>query len=427
LIITYYWPPSGGAGVQRCLKFVKYLPENNVMPFVVTVDEEKATYPVKDSSLGKEVPSDVKVYRTNTKEPFNIYRKLLGKGDVPFAGFTNESNPSLVQNLSRFIRGNFFIPDARKGWNHFAYQKCVELIEKEGIDTILTSSPPHSTQLIGLKLKKKCGVRWIADIRDPWTDIYYYDKMKHTELAKRLDRQYEKQVLENADRVIVVSDDIKRLFSEKLDKSIGGKITVIPNGFDQNDFKISDSKIGEEFTISYTGTVTEDYNAEVFFKGMQELVKRFPDVNYKIKFVGGINAGYQDQIEQYGISSNLEVVPYVPHSEAINCLLESTALLLVIPDVINNKGILTGKLFEYLGSRKPIVCIGPKDGDAARIINECNAGSIFEQNDLSKLVGYLAELTEQWLKNGEIVLDGEEYLSYTRQHQTKLLAAMINE
>ena len=194
LIITYYWPPSGGAGVQRWLKFVKYLPEFNIHPYVLSVDPQYASFPVLDESLEKEVPESVQVFKTKSREPFSFYKKITGESEIPYAGFVNQGNPGLLNKIARVIRGNLFIPDARVGWNKFALKKAIEIIQKYEIDTLITTSPPHSTQLIGLKLKNKTGVNWIADLRDPWTDIYYYKQMYHTIWAKKLDEKYEKKV-----------------------------------------------------------------------------------------------------------------------------------------------------------------------------------------------------------------------------------------
>ncbi|MBA7559552.1 hypothetical protein ES708_01167 [subsurface metagenome] len=185
LIITYYWPPSGGAGVQRWLKFVKYLPEFNIQPYVLSVNPKYASFPLLDKSLEKEVPESVQVFKTKSREPFSFYKKVTGESEIPYAGFVNQGNPGFLNKIARAIRGNLFIPDARVGWNKFALKKALEIIQKYEIDTLITTSPPHSTQLIGLKLKNKTGVNWIADLRDPWTDIYYYKQMYHTIWAKK--------------------------------------------------------------------------------------------------------------------------------------------------------------------------------------------------------------------------------------------------
>ena len=198
LVITYYWPPSGGAGVQRCLKWVKYLPGLGVVPTVLTVDPDQATYPVRDESLLREVPAGVRVIRTATREPFGSYQKLTGRA-VPHGGFANEGAPGFTQQALRFVRGNLFIPDPRRGWNAYALA-AVEKLLREGatFDAVLTSSPPHSTQLIGLELQRRHGLCWLADLRDPWTDIYYAKDLHRTAAAAWLDARYERQVLRRA-------------------------------------------------------------------------------------------------------------------------------------------------------------------------------------------------------------------------------------
>jgi hypothetical protein len=222
LIITYYWPPSGGAGVQRWLKFAKYLPEFGVEPIVLTVDPKYASYPQRDESLEKDIHQKLKVYKTKTFEPLNLLSGILGKKNVPYGGFTNVNKKSFLQTILRFIRGNFFIPDARVGWNNYAYKKAKEIIEEYKIDTVITTSPPHSTQLIGLELKKKLSITWIADFRDPWTDIYYYKDLLHTCLAKRLDKNKEQEVSNN------LFHDLYNCF---LSSAKGGSILfgIIPN------------------------------------------------------------------------------------------------------------------------------------------------------------------------------------------------------
>ncbi|MFZ1321553.1 MAG: glycosyltransferase family 4 protein [Ignavibacteria bacterium] len=427
LVITYYWPPGGGAGVQRILKFVKYFPENGFQPFVVTVDEDKASYPVIDKSLNAEVPAEAEVIRTGTFEPFDVYSKLIGKKSIP-TGFSNEADPGVIQKLSRFIRGNFFIPDARKGWIKFAFEAACKIIEKEKIDIVLTTSPPHSAQLVGLKLKKKYGINWIADLRDPWTDIYYYKEFKHLPFAERLDKKYERLVLENADKIITVSSDLKRMFLQKSESIDGKKISIIPNGFDEDDFKnlkkYDNPK--NEFIISYTGTLAESYNPQIFFDALKKVIAENPEVNIKLRFIGSPADSLMNKIREMSMSSNLEVIPSVSHEKSIEYLNESTMLLLVIPEVKNDKGILTGKLFEYLASGKTIVCIGPEDGEAAEIISECNAGKTFNRNNGNELYEYLSSLLMIWKDKGDLNIDNDLYKKYSRRAQTIQLCKEIN-
>lgn len=425
LIISYYWPPSGGAGVQRMLKTVKYFPEFGIIPYVITVKEDKASYPTTDESLNKDVPAKAKVFRTDTFEPFGIYSKILGKKSIP-TGFSNESNPGLFQKFSRFVRGNFFIPDARRGWIKYAFREACSIIENEKIDTMLITSPPHSAQLAGLMLRKKYDLKWIADFRDPWTDIYYYDEFSHLSFARKKDLKYEKDVLTSADRIITVSKDVKKLLAAKIPDIGDSKISIIPNGYDDEDFGNKNISVnGNDFIITYTGTLADSYNPSVFFHALKKVIINNPDVKIKLRFIGNPAGTLIEEIRNISLGENLELVSTVPHDRSIEYLLNSTALLLVIPEIKNDKGILTGKLFEYLAARKPIICIGPEDGDAAEIINECNAGKTFGRKSDKDLTGYLEQLLNDWKSGKDTDISNNNYKKYSRRSQAKELSEII--
>ncbi|RLD41029.1 MAG: hypothetical protein DRI86_14185 [Bacteroidetes bacterium] len=425
LIITYYWPPSGGGGVQRWVKFAKYLRKFNIEPIVLTVDPNYASYAIIDESLKKELPTNLNVFTTKSIEPFNIYKKFTSKKEIPFGGFANEENPGITQKISRFIRGNFFIPDARIGWNSYAYKQAVSLINTFNIKTVITSSPPHSTQLIGLKLKKNFNIHWIADLRDPWTDIYYYNQMYHSTLAKKLDKKKEFDVLDNADNVIVVSRAIKKLFASKITSSQTEKIVVISNGYDSDDFK-SDSKTDNNlFTITYTGTLADNYNIDGFLKALISVINEVGKSKIKLQFVGRVSKKYRDIIENSILQPICNFEGHVAHKESISFLVSANALFLAIPDEPNNEGILTGKLFEYLASRKPIIGVGPAEGDAAAIIKECNAGSMFEYSEETSIANYITELYKKWIASPNNIIDGEAYKNYSRENLTKKLVKLI--
>ena len=409
LVITYYWPPSGGAGVQRWVKFVKYFKDQNINPYIISVDSNFASYPVIDNSLINDIPENTNVYLTKTNEPYSIYKKI-NNNQTPFAGFANEGRPNFFQKIARFIRGNFFIPDSRKGWNDFAYKKAVEVLEKEKIDTVITTSPPHSTQIIGLKLKETLNIKWIADLRDPWTDIYYYKFMLHTKWAKRKDLNYEKSVIEKSDNIVVVSDSIKQLLINKSNLIQESKIHVIPNGFDEDDFSVSSKNKNSKFKLSYVGTITKDYPLE-------SIKKSITNLNINLEFTGKA-----DEPTKYLLNEIADFNNHVKHKESINLLLASDMLLLVIPKIDNNKGILTGKLFEYLGARKPILCIGPIDGDAAKIIQECKAGKTFDYSDENGI----REFIESCMLN-EFIFENKNHLNYTRRNLTKTLSKILND
>jgi glycosyltransferase involved in cell wall biosynthesis len=386
LIVTYYWPPSGGAGVQRWLKFSKYLPESGWQPVILTVDPEYAAYPVTDNSLSVELPTPVKVYRTPATNYFSIYKK--DKSKIPSAGFANSIDNTLKGKIMRFIRGNFFIPDPRIGWNKYAFRKACEIIETEGIKNVITTSPPHSTQLIGLKIKKKYpGIKWIADLRDPWTDIYYYKQFYPTFISKNIDSCLEKNVLKKADRIITVGASLKTIFSLKV-KGVENKTEVITNGFDEDDFAGPEPSSPGIFTISYTGTLSDAYPLDGFLEALHSF-KEKGNV-YLLRFIGTVSPKQKDLILSKTGNSIVEFIPYVDHATAIRYMLDTSVLLLIIPDHHSNKSIITGKLFEYIASGKPLICLGPTDGDAAGFLSKNGHGITFSYSDSDGISGFLS-------------------------------------
>lgn len=426
LFITYYWPPSGGAGIQRPVKLAKYLPQFGIEPIVLTVDPAKASYAIRDESFAHEIAAQLQVKHTNTREFFHWYGRLTGKKQIPAAGFANDANPGLLQKFGRFLRGNFFIPDARVGWVDYAVQEAEQLIREQGIDTILITSPPHSSQLIGLKLKKKFPqLKWVADLNDPWTDIYYYRQMYHTPVAKAIDAGYERKVLEQADRLVTVSHDFKRLFLEKSAEPLENKFVIIPNGFDEEDFQQTSVCPRDFFTITYTGTIGSIYKPELFLDALSLFLQKRSAAKVKVRFIGIV----ADDIKAYAKSQNLETcIEYhspVPHRQSVALLLQSSALLLAVPFVKNNKGICPGKLFEYLAARKPVLCIGPADGDAANMLRHCEAGETFE--DSTRLLQYLETLYERWEANPETTLTNstEKVYAYERKNIARLMADVL--
>lgn len=418
LIITYYWPPSGGAGVQRWLKFAKYLPEFGWQPIILTVDPNYASYPQRDDSLSSEINSNCLVYTTKSFELYNIYKLISGKKEVPYGGFANESKETSFQKISKFLRGNFLLPDPRKGWNKYALKEAAELIREFNIETVVTTSPPHSTQLIGLKLKKNFNIRWIADLRDPWTDIYYYNQFKHTALALKIDRNYEREVIEKADLLITVSEDVKRLFAEKSPLPISEKTRVIPNGFDEDDFKIDRIQAETKKVITYTGTISEAYDVTGFLIALYNLPLEIKS-GILLRFVGKVPRSVAQKFNAIGIET--ELTGYVDHTKSIEYLLRSDILLLVIPNVKNNRGILTGKFFEYLASQKPVLAIGPTDGDLAQLIIETNCGELFGYSDADGMIRFLQDKISQV----NDIQENNQANQYSRKELTRKLTGLF--
>lgn len=383
LVITYYWPPSGGAGVQRWLKLVKYLAQMGHEVHVITVDPAVATYPHRDDSLPQELEG-VTVHRTDTREPYRYYTFFSG-GKVPSAGFANEgtgSNAGPLKRLARFVRGNVFIPDPRKGWNSFAEQKALELIDRHGIRTVITTSPPHSTQLIGLSLKKQRDIRWLADMRDPWTGIYYAHELRQTDWAKAKNLRMEREVLSTADHIITVSEQLKRDFL-KLHPQLGAdRLTVIPNGYDPDDFA-EQMPLEQEFTIGYMGTITPQYDIAALLAVLTGMERKL-----RLRFIGEVPGEVQRALQATGHACTF--TGYLPHDAALRQAGGCALLLLVIPRVTDNAGIVTGKVFEYLALQRPILGIGPVEGDAATILQETGAGRMFAYADAEGMRQFLS-------------------------------------
>jgi glycosyltransferase involved in cell wall biosynthesis len=388
LIITYYWPPSGGPGVQRWLKFAGYLKEAGYDPFILTVDPQQATYPVSDQSLQEEVPSGLRVFHTSTREPYSLYKRFTGRKQVPYSGFTNESGKGFMSVLSRFIRGNLFIPDARRGWNAFALSRARDLILKFDIRIVITTSPPHSSQLIGLKLKKEFPhIHWIADLRDPWTDIFYYDKMLHLPFVKAIDQKLEKKVLQNADKVITVSHFLKENFIRKVAGTQSSKFSVIHNGFDEKDFAADIQPLPgkDHVKMVYTGTLTDEYDLTGLVDAL-DLVK--DEMNFTLQFTGSTTLKWKSLLENQ-FPGRCTFHPHTDHRSAIMQMRTADILLLVIPDMAQNEGIITGKIFEYMASGKRILGIGPPGGDAASILNATRTGEMFSYQDVKGILKWL--------------------------------------
>jgi glycosyltransferase involved in cell wall biosynthesis len=416
LIVTYYWPPSGGAGVQRWLKFAKYLPSSGWIPVVLTVDPEYAAYPYRDDSLYGEIPIDVEVYRTKAVNYFALYSRDRTK--IPHSGFASGAGEDRRSRLSRFIRGNFFIPDPRRGWNSYAFRKACELIRSQNITHIITTSPPHSTQLIGLRLKRRFPhIKWVADMRDPWTDIYYYDMFKPSLPARIVDSRMEKSVLSKADSIITVGQKLASLLAEK-GENIAGKTRVLPNGFDEEDFEGIKPALPDIFTVTYVGTLSPSYPVKGFLQAIRELQAVGQPVN--IRFVGTVSEPVRALLPEG--EESIEFIPYCEHPAAIRHMMESSLLLLIIPDHPSNRSILTGKIFEYLATEKPILLLGPKDGDAAQLLEKCGYQGIFDYDDTDGIKSFILKVAE-----GKPVRRSGHHLEYSRRALSSKLGEMLGD
>ena len=420
LIITYYWPPSGGAGVQRWLKFVKYLREFGWEPIIYT--PENAEMPSLDNSLIKDVPEGVEVLKTPIWEPYDAYKKLVGqkKEEKINAGFLSENKkPKRTEKLAVWIRGNFFIPDARKFWIKPSVEYLKNYLKDNPVDVIISTGPPHSMHLIAKEIKRSLEIKWVADFRDPWTNIDFYKDLMLSSTADKKHKRLEKEVLQEADVVLSVGATLGKELTE-----LGAtRSEVITNGYDLEE-NVESVPLDEKFSIAHIGTMTKSRNPIVLWNVLSSLVnqnEKFKE-RLEIKLVGKVDISVMDSIEKHGLSNYVRKIDYLPHDEVILEQRKSHLLLLVVNNTPNAKGILTGKFFEYMSSGRPTLCIGPKDGDVAEIIKETQVGEVFENSENEKLGSYILESFA-----GEIENDSNPSIEkYSRRELTKNLASILD-
>jgi len=419
LIIAYYWPPAGGPGVQRWLKFVKYLRDFDLEPVVYVPDNPQ--YPMTDNSFLNEVPDDITVYKQPIFEPYRFANVLSRKNTKRISsGIIQSTNQSFTEKLLLWIRGNFFIPDARKYWVRPSVEFLHGILQKENINTIITTGPPHSVHLIGHFLKQHNKVQWIADFRDPWTSIGYHKKLKLTSWAKSRHKELEALVLTTADKIMVTSQTTMKEFRKLTNKPI----KVITNGYDIVKPKRVD--LDEKFTISHIGSMLSGRNPENLWSVLSELVKEnmvFKNA-LRLQFIGVISKDVLEQIKVHGLESYVDVIGYVSHEEAIRFQQKSQVLLLAEIDSPETRGIIPGKLFEYMASGRPILGVGPKDWEVASIVAQTKTGDIFEYTSHADLKNVLLNWFYQFEKQ-DLNVSSMDVDNYSRRELTRQLAEYI--
>ena len=422
LIITYYWPPAGGPGVQRWLKFVKYLPDFNVQPIVFV--PENPTYPIVDSNLVSEVSDKAIILKTPIFEPYQLASflsknktKKISSGIIP-----NQKKQSFLEKVMLWVRGNLFIPDARVFWVKPSVAYLEKYIRENEIDTIITSGPPHSLHLIGLELKQKMNLKWLADFRDPWTTIGYHKSLRLSQYAAKKHKQLESQVLNSADTIIVTSKTTKAEFQALTTKPI----EVITNGFDVE--KVDKQTLDTKFSLAHIGSFLSERNPKILWESLVELCTEIPDFksHLEIKLIGAISQEVLDTIEQFGLNSFLNNLGYVSHAEAVAHQRKSQVLLLIEINSEETKSILPGKLFEYMVSERPILAIGPKDSDFAEIITNTNSGVFFEYSEKAKLKQTIQEYYNQFLV-GKLQSHAVGLQQYSRKNLTQQLVELLRQ
>ncbi|MDQ1097055.1 MULTISPECIES: glycosyltransferase family 4 protein [Chryseobacterium] len=428
LIITYYWPPAGGPGVQRWLKFAKYLPEFGWEPVIYT--PENPSYPLVDESLINDVPPGIETIRTKIWEPYQLAEKLNKNNKKFKAGqFDVGKNQSWKSRLSIWVRGNFFIPDARVFWVNPSVKFLERYLKEHQIDVVVTSGPPHSLHLIGLGLKKKFeSLKWIADFRDPWTEISYYKHLKLTSRSDMKHRRLEREVFAKADLTLATSYSDAENFRKK-----GAHALCITNGFDESDAERREKNAGktaseDKFTLSYIGVLEQLRNPEVLWKVLMELVATQPDFtrNFQLKFAGKIDDRILDALLSSNLKNHITNLGYLSHDKAVEEMNHADLLLITnFPDP-PSKGIIPGKIFEYLATGKQIISFGPEDADVAKILDESQSGKHFSYNSTESVKSFILDQYNNW-KNGIVPEKNRNISQFSRKHLTGTLAEVLNQ
>ncbi len=425
LVITYYWPPSGGAGVQRWLKFVKYLREFNWEPVLYIPDNPE--YPELDNSLQKDIPDQVTILRHPIWEPYNSYKKVIGrkKEEKINAAFLSEKRQNrLLENISVWIRGNFFIPDARKFWIKPSVRVLRKYLATNQVDAIASTGPPHSMHLIAWKLAKQLNLPWLADFRDPWTNIDFYKDLKLTASADREHQRLEKTVLKDATAVSVISNTMATDFN----RIVLRNYDVITNGYDADDILTAPApEMDKKFSIAHIGTLVSTRNPASLWAALQNLLSTQKDLakDLEIKLIGKIDHTVTESLEVYGLTQYVKRIPYLPHNQVVIAQRQSQVLLLIINNTPNAKMILTGKFFEYLAARRPILCLGPLNGDAAAILHDTKSGLISDHGDIKTVEKHILDYYNRY-QNGDLHSESINIEAYSRKKLTEQLANVLD-
>lgn len=429
LVVAYYFPPSGGPGGQRVLKTVKYLPNFGWQPYVLTVSNGQ--FPAIDETLLEEIPKSVIVERTKIFEPYDIYRKLTGMkpgAAIDVNVIKKEGQPvSFKQKIAEFVRATFFIPDARVGWLFSAVKTGKEMIKKYNIQAIYSSSPPYTCSLIAKKLKKSSKLPWIAGFRDPWTG--FISSPNRWFIPAKIDRHFEKSVFQTANFIECAWEGIIKDALSKFPELEKKKFVHIPNGFDSEDFPKIQFEPNSKFTLTYTGSMYGRRNPESLFKAIEKLInleKINPD-DVRLIFVGRFGDEIHEMFNNASFKDKIEIYGYVPHKESVEFILRSDALLLVVDESKESEEIVPGKVYEYIGTRKPILAIAPENSAISNLIKETNTGLVAHQTEIDKISDNFLKFYLAWKQKTQLTIPNDSQINkYERRESAKQLAVLLD-
>jgi len=423
LVITYYWPPLGGSGVQRWLKFVKFLPSFGWEPAVYT--PENPAFDVRDPSLEKDVSPELQVVRTPIWEPYELFSKLTGakKKKTSAADLIAAEKPSLTKRIFSWIRGNVFIPDPRMFWIRPSVRYLSRFIQENDIKRIVTTGPPHSMHLIGLALKKKFpDLFWVVDFRDPWTEWDLLETFQMTKWAKQRHARLERAVLQQADVVLTISPT----YVEQLQRISGRAVNLITNGFDPGDFQAIQHTRTERFTIRHIGTADELRDPRPFMSALKSVLLENPEMAamLRVEFIGNVNAAFKQWIKSDSVLDAVTMfISHMKHQELMKVYGETDLLLLVLAHSSNAQGNIPGKLFEYLASGIPIMALGKSGGDSDVILRESGCGQAFERSQLGEMSTEIKRHFLTWKDRKQVLETNVD--KFSRKALTEKLVSLL--
>ena len=420
LIITYYWPPSGGSGVQRWVKFSKYLPSQGWQPVIYT--PENPDMPSIDQSLYSDIPGEAEIIKRPITEIYSIYRRISGNKGGGEVNPINSQKKTLKQKLMLAIRGNLFIPDPRISWLRPSVRFLKKYLREHPVDVIVSTGPPHSMHLIAREVSKATGIPWVADFRDPWTRMFYFKHLALSDWARKKHEKLEKMVLDDASAVVAVSP----LVQEEFKTMTGNRIELVTNGYDPEDFGQVVEPDGH-FNIVHTGLFASDGNPETLWKVLSDLCRedaRFAN-QLRIRLVGKNDTMILDSIHAAGLERNLVDLGYRDHTVAVREQMGSTMLILPLRKEPEYRATLPGKLFEYLGSQRPVLGIGQTDGAMARILADTGAGETFEWDDEAGIRTYVLKRWERFLAGDDDSVPDNNIEQYSRKATARKMAALL--
>ena len=421
LIIAYYWPPAGGSGVQRWLYMANHLadiPGNNVSVFVPDTQD----YQVLDPTLSADISPKLTIIKRPIWDPAHFYNKVAGeKNKIGIGMSTASKQKSFIQKMGLWFRANVFIPDSRVFWVKPSYKFLKKYIEQNNIDVIVTTGPPHSIHLIGLKLKKYFDKKiiWVADFRDPWSEIYYIEVLKPPQLALNKIKKYEYKTLTNADIITVTANDLANKF-KKISNNIN--IQVIENGYEKIFFEKDVLTIApSEFNIVHLGVLSPPRNPSNLWKALDEIKKQnkeFSNIS-EIKLIGNIDGSIIEEIKKNDLQDITQILPPVSHQESIKYQMDAAILLLIIENASSAKSIIPGKIFEYLAAGRPILGIGPTDGEVSMILGNSEYAKMIEWDDLQGIKDFILNIYKKYNDGDKLIIDYPQKEVYNRENLAK--------